>query len=303
MNTDTLHPNFFIIGAPKSGTTALSEYLRQHPNVFFSDPKEPEYYARDFGGRVIEKEKDYECLFEGADRARHLAIGEGSVIYVFSEVAVSNILNDHPEAKFILMLRNPVDLVISLHAQHLMEGNENIPGFLDAWNAETERRQGRRIPLGCRDVKWLYYSDWGRLGTQLQRVCRTVPEPKLKVILFDDFVRDTRSVYRDVLDFLGVPDDGRSTFPKVNERRAPKRLWLQSVIGTGMRFWLPLRTRLTGGKGFGAAALLTGLNTAPAPKSLLPQARRMLADYYRDETLLLEDLLHRDLSAWREAPQ
>jgi hypothetical protein len=300
----TTYPNFFIIGAPKSGTTALSEYLRQHPNVFFSNPKEPEFHASDFDGRVFEHESDYLRLFDAADPSRHLAIGEGSVVYIFSRVAVPNILRVQPEARFIVMLRNPADLVLSLHAQLLIQGNENIPVFLDAWHAEADRRQGKSIPVGCRDPKWLYYSEWGRLGTQLKRVCQVVPGARLKVILFDDFARDARAVYLDVLHFLGLPDDGRTEFPKVNERRSLKSVRFQAVLGAGMRLWLPLRTKLTGGRGFGAGTLLTRWNAAPVEKKPLPEIRNMLADTYKDEVLLLEDLLGRDLRSWRgERPQ
>lgn len=299
MSRSAILPNFFLIGAPKSGTTALSEYLRGHPNVFFSDPKEPEYYASDFRGRVIETEKDYARLFETADPSRHLAIGEGSVLYVFSRAAGANILRDQPAARFILMLRNPAELVISLHAQHLMEGNESLVSFLDAWNAEADRREGRRIPPGCRDPQWLYYSEWGRLGSQLKRVRQALPASSLKVIVFDDFARDTGGVYREVLAFLGIPDDGRTEFPKVNERRKPKSPRLQGLIGAAFRSWMPLRTRLTGGKGLGLGSILTGLNAAPAGKNPLPEVRRMLAEFYKEEVLLLEELLQRDLSSWR----
>ncbi len=301
--TKIVRPNFFIIGAPKSGTTALSEYLRQHPNVFFSDPKEPEYYASDFDGRVIEKEKDYTRLFAHADPVRHLAVGEGSIVYIYSSAAVPNIMQELPDAKFIIMLRNPADLVISLHAQFLMQGNENLPGFMDAWNAEPDRRHGKRIPSGCRDPKWLYYSDWGRLGSQLKRVRDIVPDSKLKVILFDDFTRHTPTVYREVLNFLCIPDDKRTVFPRVNERRLPRSIPFQTVIGTAMRLWLPFRTMITGGKGFGVGDSLSRWNTLPAQSSPLPEAREMLTDFYKDEVRMLEDLLGRDLSAWRtESP-
>jgi hypothetical protein len=292
-------PNFFLIGAPKCGTTALSEYLGKHPNVFFSNPKEPEYFATDFEGRVITNERDYLRLFQTADPSRHWAIGEGSVLYMFSKVAVSNILQFQPNAKFIVMLRNPTDLVISLHAQLLTVGNENLFSFLDAWNAESDRHVGKRIPVGCRDPQWLYYSEWGKLGTQLKKVLEIVPQRQLKVILFDDFVRDTPSVYRDVLEFLDLPDDGRTEFPKINERRSPRIFLLQTFLGTVMRFWLPLRTKLTLGKGFGFGNYLTKLNTTTAEKNRDPEVHQVLAKFYKDEVLLLESLLNRDLGDWQ----
>jgi len=297
--SNEIRPNFFIIGAPKSGTTALSEYLGLHPNAFFSHPKEPEYFADDFAGRVITKERDYLQLFREADSSRHWAVGEGSVLYLFSKVAVPNILQFQPNAKFIVMLRNPADLVVSLHAQLLVEGNENLSSFIDAWNAEGARRRGKRIPLGCRDPQWLYYSEWGQLGSQLKRVLEIVPRSRLKIILFDDFVRDTCSIYQETLEFLGLSNDGRTEFPKVNERRLPKSVFLQTLIGTGMRFWLPLRVKLTCGKGFGFGGYLTKLNTAMVEKKQAPELRQRLINFYKDEIVLLESLLNRDLGLWR----
>ncbi len=294
-------PNFFIIGAPKCGTTALSEYLRFHPNVFFSDPKEPEFFADDFAGRVIWRERDYLKLFQSVDPERHRAIGEGSVLYIFSKSAVPNILRFQPGAKIIVMLRNPADLVVSLHAQLLIQGEETIPTFLDAWNAEAERKQGKRIPRACRDRQWLYYSEWGRLGTQLQKVMQVVPEKQLKVLIYDDFVQDTRRIYQETLQFLGIPDDGRYEFPKVNERRVTKNLLLQNTVALLMRWWLPLRTYLTQGRGLGLGKMIHRYTTMPAEKKQVPNdVRDLLLDFYRSEIGLLEKLLDRDLSAWLE---
>lgn len=296
----TCKPNFFIIGAPKSGTTALSEYLRLHPNVFFSQPKEPDYFATDFKERVITSESDYLRLFKDVDSSCHLAIGEGSVVYMFSKVAVSNILQFQPNAKFIVMLRNPADLVVSLHAQVLVQGNEDISSFLDAWNAEADRHKGKRIPAGCRNPQWLYYSEWGKLGTQLKRALEIAPRGRLKVVLFDDFIHNPRSIYQEVLEFLGLPDDGRAQFSKINERRAVKNLLLQNIYGTAMRLWLPLRTKLTHGKGFGFGGYLIKLNTVTTKKNYISdEVRQMLISFYKDELLLLESLLNRNLEHWR----
>jgi len=293
-------PNFFIIGAPKSGTTALSEYLRQHPNVFFSNPKEPEYFANDFEGRVISKENDYLKLFKDVEINHHLAIGEGSVLYMFSKNAVSTILQFQNTAKFIVMLRNPVDLVVSLHAQLLKEGNENIYSFSEAWKAEADRYNGKRIPISCRDPKWLLYSEWGKLGSQLKRVINIVPEKQLKIILFDDFISNTKSVFKEILEFLKIPEVIPDKFPKINERRLPKNLFLQNLIAVVMRIWLPLRSKLTGGKGFGIGGFLSKLNSTNATEKISLEEHQMLVEFYSGEILLLEKLLNRNLSSWRE---
>ena len=113
-------PDFFIIGAPKSGTTSLSEYLRAHPGIFFSQPKEPFFYSEDYThpGR-ISRRGDYLALFAGAPPGALL--GEGSTWYLRSAVAVPRILQDNPDARFIVMLREPLAMLRSLHAHQLRE--------------------------------------------------------------------------------------------------------------------------------------------------------------------------------------
>src|SRR6185312_16840962 len=100
-------PNFFIIGAPKCGTTALSEYLRRHPNIGFSEQKEPHYFNDDFSSRHIYSLDEYMKCF-ASNSADKVAIGEASVFYLSSRSAVRNILQHMPDAKFIVMLRDPV---------------------------------------------------------------------------------------------------------------------------------------------------------------------------------------------------
>ncbi len=138
-------PNFFIVGAPKCGTTALSEYLREHPNVFMCSPKEPKYFDFDFNYPIEWTEKSYLNLYSKADPKRHHAIGEASVTYHYSECAISRILKLNPESKFIIMLRNPVDLVRSWHAQEIFTGQENISDF----EKGLARRRGEEAGTRC----------------------------------------------------------------------------------------------------------------------------------------------------------
>ena len=299
-----IRPNFFIIGAPKCGTTALSEYLRTHPNVFFSDLKEPRFFSDDFQGRLICDIDKYMKLFQSANPQQHKAIGEGTPIYLFSNNALTNIQSFQPNAKYITMIRNPVNLVISLHAQNIISGVEDIESFIMVWHLEKERKRGRHIPLSCPDPKYLYYSEWGKLGTQLQRVFDTVPSEQVEIILFDDFIYDTRSVYQKVLNFLELPDDGRQEFPRVNERRQIKNLAIHQVLSTLARFWLPAKRVLTGGKGFGLVNyIVEKWNSTTIDKQINPEMYSMLVHFYKDEILFLEELLGRDLSNWMKQPK
>lgn len=292
-------PNFFIIGAPKCGTTALCSYLAQHPNIFISKPKEPRYFATDFNVRPIVTERAYLMLFRAADIDQHRAIGEGSTSYLFSHEAVPNIIRFQPDAKLIVMLRNPADLVISLHAQRLVGGVENVHAFEEAWKLEEERRRGKKLPIGTKDPQMLYYSEWGKIGSQLKRVLSVVPKERIFIILFDDFMANTRKVYLETLEFLDVSDDGRTSFPVFNPRREVKMLWLQRLMGVSKQVWLPIRGRLFGHRGLGISYWIKDINSKVSRREIItPEFYAQLVNFFLPEIHILEELLERDLSPW-----
>ncbi len=244
-------PDFFIIGAPKCGTTALAEYLREHPNVFFSDPKEPFFWCDDLPGvrslagvRFLE---DYLALFSRA-RPEHKAVGEGSTLYLMSEVAVAKILEAYPDAKMIAMVREPVDLALSFYLQMLRFLHEDLPDIAQAWEAQESRARGLRVPRHARAPELLQYRQVASLGTQLERFVSLVPADQRMIIELDNLAADPGRVYSEVLAFLDVPHDGRDDFPRVNEaslpRWSPLTLLLQSR--SAERLGKTLKRRLPG---------------------------------------------------------
>lgn len=292
-------PNFFIIGAPKCGTTALSNYLASHPNIFFSQVKEPHFFATDMKYRTVRRVSDYMKLFENVNSNIHFAIGEGSTTYLFSKVAIENIMTFNPLAKIIVMIRNPVDMVVSLYFQHLGEdGYENLRSFEEAWQAEKRRKLGKDVPFTCPDPQLLFYSEWGKLGSQLQRLFNRVPKKQTLVILFDDFINDTKNIYCNAVSFLGLQDDGRTTFPPIRERRVIRNYIYHKLITFLMRVWMPARSTLTGGRGFGIYTRYFNWNSRSTKTIISSDVKRELTNFYHDEILLLEEILHRDLSSW-----
>lgn len=299
-------PNFFIVGAPKCGTTALSEYLRSHPDIFLCDPKEPHYFSEDMDQhRYVKKLDSYLDLFQHAAEDKKI-IGEASVGYLFSDVALSNIYNFNPNAKIIAMVRNPIEAAISSHRQLLYARYENEPDFENAWRLQASRKLGQNIPSTCRAPAFLQYADACRFGRQIERLMRTFPDKQIKVIVFDDFISDTAKVYREVLDFLELPHDGRDSFPRINEAKQPRSEWMARWISASK----PLAVRL--GMRFRA---LTGVNLLPlmrkalvlnedkALKTGISEAfHRELAESYREDVALLSTLLKRDLSSWLVKP-
>ena len=212
-------PNFFIIGAPKCGTTALHHYISEHQQVFVPKIKEPHFYCTDIPGYPrLESARQYENLFRGAND-RHVAVGEASVFYLYSQQAVPAILKNHPGSKIIVMVRDPVEMAHSLHSQFLYGFREGEPSFEIAWNLQHERTQGRHIPSTCTCPEVLQYAKVCMLGEQVERLMQIVPRQQLLVIDFNDFKKSTRDVYVRVLAFLGIADDGRLDFPPVNANR------------------------------------------------------------------------------------
>ena len=118
---DGPRPNFFILGAPKCGTTSLATWLGAHPQVYMSPDKEPHYFNADDRHPGVSSLERYEQLFAGAG-AEHAAVGEASVWYLYSKVAVANIEEYCQEPRYIVCLRNPVDMAHSLHEQQVVNG-------------------------------------------------------------------------------------------------------------------------------------------------------------------------------------
>lgn len=228
----TKHPNFFIAGAPKCGTTAMFAYLSEHPQIYMVPEwcKEPHFFASDMGRfRYTDNLDKYLKLFDGVTD-QHRAIGEASVMYLYSDDALENIKAYNPDARILIMLRNPLSAAPSQHAQLVATMDEDQEEFSDAWDKEASRRQGENIPYSTRCVKHLFYRDVYSYAPQLEKLWSIFDREQTHVLLFDDFVSDTRGAYEHVLQWLGVDDDGRTEFLPVNEATAPKHRGLAKFM-------------------------------------------------------------------------
>lgn len=297
-------PNFFIVGAPKCGTTALYEYLRPHANIYMSAVKEPHFFADDLGRYpLIKTPQEYARLFEPST-ADHLAVGEASVYYLRSLAAIPNIREFNPDAKLIAMFRNPADVVYSLHSQLLYWSEETVEDFEAAWRLQERRARGLDVPPTCREPFLLQYREIGRFGTQTERLLAHFPRARVKLIVYEDFAASPRKLYEEVLEFLGVPDDNRTEFPPVNENKRAEVTWLRDFMRKPPP---PLRhayRRLKRTVGPQRMSTLTRklleLNTVKARRPpLSPGFRAELVDTFREEVARLALILDRDLSHWR----
>lgn len=300
------NPNFFIIGAPKCGTTSLSEYLADHPRIFVSVPKEPLYFADDFmtyPGRIGDIET-YTSIFRRAGSA-HLAVAEASALYMYSSVAVQNIYDYDKNAKIVVMIRNPIDFLLSLHSQLLYGFQESEKDFEKAWRLQALRRDGKNVPSQCPEASLLQYAQIARFGDQLERVLNIFPKDQVKIILFEDFVSSTPEIYNDVLKFLNVPPDGRSSFQRINKRKEHTFDWLGKAMSARplpMRIlegWTRNLLLMIGIRPKRVWHMLVRLTAKQTTKpSLSPEFYAELVSEFASDIEKLSKLIGRDLNHW-----
>lgn len=302
-----MKPNFFIVGAVKAGTTALSEYLREHPKVFISDPKEIHFFADDLPRyRYVEELRDYLDIFSKAS-SEHLAIGEASVYHLYSSVAVENIRKFNPDAKIIVMLRNPVELAHSQHSEMLFNCNEDVEDFVKAWHLQDIRKQGLMIPRGCRDAKVLFYRDIALLGEQVERLLRIFPRRQVHFVWQEKLRADPRQAYLGVLNFLGVPDDERKNFERINANKVVLYPWLARLSQTPP-LWIVksvrwMRLRLGIGTGW-IVQPVRRWNSVTAERPALPESFvRELQEEFSGDIKKLALLTGRNLEHWMSSPE
>ena len=299
-------PSLFILGAPKCGTSALYEYLAGHPGLFLPDNKEPHYHASDFyvrdtglSRRMADRER-YLSLFAEA-RPDQIA-GEGSTWYLASEAAVPSILADASDARFIVMLRAPWVMARSLHAHHVRKLYDDVEDFETAWSLSKTRAAGDRLPKHCPDPKMLDYPAACTFAPKLERLFAQVPRDRALVLIYEEVFADPRAGYLRVLDFLGLPDDGRTDFARVNPNRELRSKWLYAL--TTYRPWplravWPLAKRIANGLGLRPGQALFEANqkiTTRTPTK--PETDTMLRDAFAADVTATEAILGRRIEMW-----
>lgn len=298
-------PDLFLLGAPKSGSTALYAYLNEHPDIWFPRLKEPRFFADDDLGdfREITTLQAYEALYRKAP-ARARIVGDGSPWYLCSRTAAGAIREYAPAARGVVLLRNPLEMLPSLHNQFVFSYKETETDLRRAWRLQEARLRGRHLPPSSPAPALLQYGALTQLGRQLENLLQIWPHEQLHVVLFEDFTADTRTEYVKILAFLGLPDDGRTDFPVINEAARRKHAglgWWISSPASPVRRTIRRVQAWTGLRSTGVLGPLLRPTVATAPRQALdPDFRRELAEFYRPDVQLLSRLLDRDLSHWLE---
>jgi|GEM_PF-1731071 len=259
-------------------------------------PKEPHFFVTDLPGiskQIYADEGEYinACFGHGEGRS-YRAVGEASVWQLYSRDAVGNILRFNPAARFIVCVRNPIDMAFSLHGQHVFFGKEDIQDFRLALQASADRRRGLKKPkhLGEYPLECILYDQACSLGTQLERLMGQVDPGRLLVVGNDDLGKDTRGTYERVLQFLDVPSDDRRHFPRVNETRRIGNRFLADtlrsrvVVRSAIEVKKVLQIRTFG---FGR----------PSTQMTVSE-RKVAEEVFCDEVKTLQRLLGCDLEHW-----
>jgi hypothetical protein len=288
--------NLLIVGAPKCGTTAWVEYLRTHPEIFFPDSKEDCFFALDLPNfRFIHAEAEYSNLFAESGRAKIL--GEASAMYLFSAAAAEAIRDYNPDAKILIFLREQEEFLPSLHNQFLREFSEEIEDFETAWRL-SGRRPPETVPPACLEPRTLDYAAMGRFSEQVERYLAVFPLEQVRIIQFRDWTADPRTTYLEILDFLGLEDDGRREFPLVNQgvtyrsRRLVRFLLFPPNFAQRVVRLLRKVTGLHGPKIWPAVRRAVELLSAPGyKKQIAPELRDEIRRYYAEDNSRLDALL------------
>ena len=293
-------PSFIVIGAARSGTTALHRFLRQHPGIFMCRDKEPNFFAfegqaldykgpgAEFVNNSVASPQAYQALFDEAPEGA--AIGEASPLYLYSPQAASRIHARVPDARLIAILRNPVEQVYSHYLYARKEMIEPEADFLRALDAQPERRAAHWQPL-------FQYIDFARYNVQLRRYYQHFSRAQIKLFLYEDFAADPLRVTREIFRFIGVDD----TFtPDVSERSneggIPRSALLQAVV---MR--PNVASKLVGALLPEGARrrIRDAISRANLKRDeISPEARVRLRRELRSDILDLQELIGRDLSPW-----
>ncbi len=228
MNSTSRIPNFFIVGKPKAGTTALHQLLAQHPDIFMSSFKEPHHFhlehaqagaARNRGmsGLAFADRDKYLELFKDATDEK--IVGESSTGYLYSKSAAQEIAKFNPDAKILMVLREPVDFMHSFHSQLLRSANENEPDFRAALNLEESRKKGKNIPFTATYPENLLYIDQAHYANQVKRFFDAFDSRNIKVCIYEDLRADNLRIFREILEFLEVDPEFTPEFKDINETR------------------------------------------------------------------------------------
>ncbi len=291
-------PNFFIVGAPRCGTTAMYTYLKAHPEVFMPDElKEPHFFGSDLKKDIhwyfnrIKNEAKYLNLFSKAQNKKR--VGEASVFYFYSKSAPVEIKRFSPDAKIIIMVRNPVDMLFSFHTLMKFQGAD-----IDTFDSEWHKSVNPSLPFNE-----FSFRDMTKLTTYIKNYIDVFTRNNVHVIIYDDLKNNTAITYNSVLAFLGIDESFCPNLEIINA--TPVGIVKNNKLSRFLFSHFPpkfvncIRKFIPRPVRRGLQQIALNANISHQPPSLDPELRKRILSEIAPEIDQLSEFLGRDLRAWK----
>ncbi|VEP17040.1 Sulfotransferase [Hyella patelloides LEGE 07179] len=299
-------PNLFIVGQPKSGTTALHQFLGQHPEIFMSSIKEPHYFCQDFHTESdryygnqrffdFRTEQDYLQLFTKANS--ETVLGESSTNYLYSQVAAQKIAQFNPKAKIIIVLREPASFLYSLHSHYVKFTEENEADFQRALYLEPLRQEGQSDSSRVTSPSYLYYSERVDYYSQVKRYYERFDRSQIKIIIFEDFRSQNEVIYQEILDFLEVDRNFTPDYESVNANKEVRFKAINNLVNNPVLKNISKNILSQEFNEFVRDKIVEKFLWHQAPKSVMPEdIKTQLKNRYFSEVVQISELIEIDLA-------
>ena len=287
-----MEPNFFIVGAPKSGTTNMSYYLMQHPQVFMPENLEPYYFARldvpqNYKREIISDEKKYLSLFKNAKNCK--AVGESSPVYLYCPHSALEIKNRFPNSKLIISLRNPIEIAYSEYFSLKFMGFDQNRSFDELLDSSEEQLTQNEFHIDS-------LLESGFYSKHIKRFQKIFSKNQIKIIIFEEYIKNTVPTIDSILSFLGIKESITFDVAPKGAYNVPRNFASQKLMNNftfrkAAKFIIPTVTRQKIGERF-----LVKESSRPPLKQ---NQRKRLMQIYQDDVENLGELLGRNLP-WKD---
>ncbi len=304
-------PNLFLVGQPKSGTTALHDFLGQHPEIYMAKIKAPHFFCHDFH-QESDRFHKMKLYFDYRDRESYLKLfsqaqsakilGESSDHYLYSQVAAREIHQFNPEAKIIIFLREPVSFLRSLHNHFVKVTNEEEENFTKALALETTRVQGKAISSRIMCPSWAHYSQRINYYEQIKRYYDIFNPEQIKIIIYEDFRANNHQVYQEILEFLEVDPNFIPEYKSMNVSKEVRFKQLNYLINNQIIKNITKKLFSQSFLDFVRIQIVERFLWKPASKSLeIPEEfKERLKQKFKPEVVKTSELIGVDLmTKWR----
>ena len=286
-----IKPEYFVVGTAKAGTTSLFKYFLDHPQVFVPPNKETYFFGEHcYEDSKIETIKEYQKIFRSAVSGEKCV--EVSTSYLYSQQAACEIKEYNPDAKIMIILRNPVDRAFSNYKYKLKTGKEDCNNFEEALSRE-ENRISAGLPYG------FHYTGMGLYYNQVKRYFDIFDKENVLVLLFDELKSDPALFYEKINCFMGIkPLTSFNTSKKVNKSGAARSKLIMRVLNDDSFLKKMVKRIVPKDKQRHVSGFLKDLNISNKKILMKTGTKNRLKEFFHDDIMKLESCINKDLSSW-----